>query len=67
MTVRIRHIVYWLLGSGALGVVAVEAPRGAWLSTTPERGKVSRSDGKATIRGRGPAFIWLGGGYHGGK
>ncbi|MCA9706490.1 MAG: hypothetical protein KDK70_11625 [Myxococcales bacterium] len=65
-------IAYWVVSAGALGLLAFEAPSGAVLTTAPERGKVTLSKptpgeaGKPTVRG-GPTFIWLGGGYHGGK
>jgi hypothetical protein len=48
-----------------------EAPSGSLLSTEPERGKVqlsqpaSGSGGNPTVRGG--TFLWLGGGYQGGK
>lgn len=63
-------IAYWVVSAGTLGLLAFEAPSGAALTTTPERGKVTASKpgekGKPTVRG-GPTFIWLGGGFHGGK
>ena len=65
-------IAYWVISAGSLGLLAVEAPSGALLTTTPERGKVTVSQpkpgtkGAPTVRG-GRTFIWLGGGYHGGK
>jgi hypothetical protein len=59
-----RHIVYWALSAGSLGLLAFEGPRGALLTSTPERGQVSK-DGQS-VRGR-PVFIWAGGGYQGGK
>jgi hypothetical protein len=66
----LRNIVYLVAGIGSLSLLLFEAPSGALLTTAPERGKVTQDpQGKnnATVRGRGPAFIWLGGGYHGGK
>jgi len=59
-----RHIVYWVLSLGSLGLLAFEAPTGSLLTTTPERGRVEK--GSQTVRGR-PVFIWTGGGYQGGK
>lgn len=63
-------IAYWVVSAGSLGVLLFEAPSGALLTTAPERGKVTASPtqgkGSPTVRG-GPTFIWLGGGYHGGK
>ncbi|PRQ03230.1 hypothetical protein [Enhygromyxa salina] len=60
---------YVLLSVTSLGLLMFEAPRGALLTTTPERGKVQRDtqeagSGNATIRR--PHYIFLGG-YHGGK
>lgn len=66
----VRIAIYALLSAGSVGLMVVEAPGGGLLTTTPEKGKVGKSDpnkGGRTIRGRGPAFIYLGGGYHGGK
>ncbi len=62
--IRKRHIVYWTLSLGSLALLGIEAPRGALLTTTPERGAVEK--GGATVRGT-PVFIWAGGGFHGGK
>ena len=62
-------IAYWVVSAGTLGLLAFEAPSGSVLTSAPERGKVTLSKpdkGKPTVRG-GPTFIWLGGGYHGGK
>ena len=60
---------YILLSVTSLGLLMFEAPRGALLTSSPERGKVERdnktaSTGNATIRR--PHYIFLGG-YHGGK
>jgi hypothetical protein len=59
-----RHIVYWVLSIGSLGLLTFEAPTGSLLATTPDRGKVEK--GPQAVRGR-PIFIWSGGGYQGGK
>lgn len=63
---------YILLSVASLLLLLFEAPR-AWLLTSkPERGKVERQTssvaptGNGTVRG-GPHFVFLGGGYHGGK
>ena len=59
---------YVLLSIASLGLLFLEAPRGAWLTSTPERGKVERSQdpaGGATVR-RHSHFVFIGG-YHGGK
>ncbi len=63
----IRNIIYGLFGFGSLAMLTFSAPSGSLLTGTPETGKVTTdSSGKRTVRG-GPAFIWLGGGYQGGK
>jgi hypothetical protein len=63
-----RHIIYGVLGVGSLGLLLFAAPTGMLLTGTPERGKVTRdASGNVTPRGRVPGFIWLGGGYQGGK
>ncbi len=66
-------IVYMVVTAGSLGLLAFEAPSGSLLTSAPERGKVTiskpeagKGKGTRTVRG-GPTFIWLGGGYHGGK
>ncbi len=65
-------IVYWVVSAASIGLLAFEAPSGALLTSAPERGKVTLSNtpqgpaGTRTVRG-GPSFIWLGGGYQGGK
>ena len=65
----LRNIIYWIAGVGSLGTLFFAAPHGALITGTPARGKVTKqADGKKrTVRGHGPAFIFLGGGYHGGK
>ncbi|MGH1342104.1 MAG: hypothetical protein ACRBN8_11160 [Nannocystales bacterium] len=68
----IRNIIYAVCGFGSLGMLLFAAPSGALLTGTPQTGKVTtdtsdkNGSGRRTIRG-GPAFIWLGGGYQGGK
>jgi hypothetical protein len=62
---------YILLSTASLGLLLFEAPRASLLTRTPDRGKVQRSaqavpTGNTTVRG-GPHFVFLGGGYHGGK
>ena len=63
---------YLLLSTASLGLLLFEAPRASLLTSTPERGKVQRSasqavpTGNTTVRG-GPHFVFIGGGYHGGK
>lgn len=65
-------IAYWVVSASSLGVLMFEAPSGSMLTTAPERGKVTSqpskgSSGGPTVRGHRSTFIWLGGGYHGGK
>jgi hypothetical protein len=62
--IRKRHIVYWALSLGSLALLGIEGPRGALLTTTPDKGQVEK--GAPSVRGA-PVFIWAGGGYHGGK
>ncbi|MEM6292593.1 MAG: hypothetical protein AAGA54_15070 [Myxococcota bacterium] len=63
----IRNIIYGVCGVGSLSMLLFAAPTGALLTGAPEKGKVTTdASGKRTVRG-GPTFIWLGGGYHGGK
>ncbi len=64
----IRNIIYGVCGVGSLSMLLFAAPSGAFLTGTPQTGKVTKdaSGKRTTVRG-GPAFIWLGGGYHGGK
>lgn len=63
-------IAYWVVSAGSLGLLFFEAPSGSLLTTAPERGKVTMTQPAGgtgpTVRG-GPTFIWLGGGYQGGK
>ncbi len=68
----LRNIIYGVCGFASLGLLLFAAPGGALLTGTPQTGKVTTDtsgksgSGTRTIRG-GPAFIWLGGGYQGGK
>jgi hypothetical protein len=71
----LRNIIYGICGFGSLGLLLFAAPSGALLTGSPQTGKVttdtsgkktSSASGNRTIRG-GAAFIWLGGGYQGGK
>lgn len=64
----IRNFVYWICSTAALGLLVFAAPSGALLTAVPQRGTVERdAQGRATIRGTGSTFVWLGGGYQGGK
>ena len=62
-------IIYLLVSGATLGLLFLEAPSGNLLTTTPEKGKVGSSppSSSGSVRGRGPTFIYLGGGYRGGK
>ncbi len=63
----IRNTIYAVCGIGSLALLFVAAPAGLLLTGKPQTGKVTKdASGKKTVRG-GPAFIWLGGGYQGGK
>jgi hypothetical protein len=55
---------YWICAAAALLLLVFGARSGFLLVGQPERGKVEREPGD--LRGRA-AFVWLGGGYHGGK
>jgi hypothetical protein len=57
---------YWISAGLALALLLLDGASGAVLTTTPDRGKVER-DKTGTVRGGGGVFIWLGGGYQGGK
>lgn len=63
---------YILVSGASLLLLLLEAPRASLLTSKPERGKVERQahaatpTGNGTVRG-GPYFVFLGGGYHGGK
>lgn len=61
---------YILLSTASLGLLMFEAPRGALLTSAPDRGKVERKDrdnptgaGNVTVRRH---FVFIGG-IHGGK
>lgn len=56
--------IYWTCSTAALLLLLFGARSGLFLTGEPDRGKVER-DKSGTIRG--PGFVWLGGGYHGGK
>ncbi len=60
-------ILYILTTGATLGLLIFEAPSGRLLSTTPEKAQVNAGPSGKTVRGRGPTFIYLGGGYQGGK
>lgn len=56
---------YWICSAAALALLLFGARTGALLTGEPDRGKVERDPG-GTVRGRA-AFVWLSGGYQGGK
>jgi hypothetical protein len=62
---------YILLSAASLLLLLFEAPRASLLTSTPDRGKVERKatpvGQTGTVRGSGAYFVFLGGGYHGGK
>ncbi len=64
---------YILLSAASLSLLLFEAPRASLLTGAPDRGKVQRQANPnapggttGTVRG-GHYFVFLGGGYHGGK
>lgn len=63
---------YILFTTASLGLLLFEAPRGALLTSAPERGKVEQKDHPAvagsgnTRTVRSAYFVFIGG-YHGGK
>jgi len=69
------RIAYLVTGLGTVALLAFEAPRGSVLTRDPPRGQVSKAPTQSgssgsrgsTVRGYGPAFVFLGGGYRGGK
>ena len=63
----LMKIAYILASGATLGLLFVEAPTGSLLTTTPEKGQVGSAPSGGTVRGRGPTFIYLGGGFRGGK
>ena len=68
----VRLALYAILSTGSLGLLVFEAPRGGLLTAAPEKGKVGKSSapdksGRTGRTVRGTGFIFLGGGYHGGK
>lgn len=61
---------YWTCAALVLALLLVDGASGSLLTTTPDRGKVGRDPadpGGGTVRGGGHTFVWLGGGYQGGK
>lgn len=57
--------IYWLCSCAALLLLLLGARSGFALTGEPDRGKVER-DKNGTVRSH-HAFVWFGGGYHGGK
>ena len=66
----IMRIAYLLTSGSLLALLIFEAPRGALLTSTPEKGKVDKQ-GPTKKGGRSvravPVFVFVGGGYRGGK
>jgi len=63
----IYKLTYVLTSAATLGLLAFDAPSGGMLTSAPERPSVGSAPPGRTARGGGPAFIYLGGGYKGGK
>lgn len=65
----VMKAAYILTSLASLLLLFGAAPRGAWLTSSPERGKVERRDdpatGNPTVR-RHHHFVFIGG-YQGGK
>ena len=67
--------IYWTLSVATLGLLIFDGPTGSLLTSSPATGKVQRSNTATTntgprrnARGVGGAmFLWMGGGYRGGK
>ncbi len=65
----IMRIAYLLSSGALLALLLFEAPRGALLTSTPDRGKVDKqapNKGGRSVRAV-PVFVFVGGGYRGGK
>ncbi|GEM_PF-4359415 len=64
-------ILYLCSALGSLALLAFAAPSGSLLVSNTPATKVTRKaapqNGQRTVRGHGPAFLFLGGGYRGGK
>ena len=71
-SIMIMKASYIVVSVASLLLLLFEAPRAWLLVSTPEHGKVERQassvapTGNSTVRGVG-YFVFLGGGYHGGK
>lgn len=62
------RIVYIVLGAGSLALMLLDAPAGGILTTAPERGKIEAGPpGKSGAPSARRTFIFVGGGFHGGK
>ena len=59
--------LYLLASGAALALLFIDAPTGSLLTTKPTKTAVQAGPTGKTVRGRGPTFIYLGGGYRGGK
>ena len=65
----IMRIAYLLTSGTLLTLLVFEAPRGALLTSTPQKGKVEKqapTKGGRSVRAV-PVFLFVGGGYRGGK
>ncbi len=66
----IMRIAYLLTSGTLLTLLVFEAPRGALLTSTPQKGKVEKQapskNGGRSVRAV-PVFLFVGGGYRGGK
>ncbi len=60
------RIIYWICATLALLLLLFDGAVGQVLTTTPDRGKVTRDPAGPTLRGVG-LYVWASGGYQGGK
>lgn len=62
------RITYIVLGAASLGLLFLDAPAGGILTTAPERGKIeAQGPEKSGSPSARRTFLFVGGGFHGGK
>jgi hypothetical protein len=61
------RIAYVVLGAASLGLLFLDAPGGGILTTAPERGKIEAGPEKSGSPSARRTFLFVGGGFHGGK
>ena len=72
MRLPILRLSYLLLAGSTLSLLAFEAPRAGVLTSSPAKGKVGKAPPNksgSTVRSRRGVvpFVFIGGGYRGGK